>query len=275
MAEIELNVGDNFVIENEVINNVQPTAAVHGTNQARPQPFIVGADGQHYMPVQQNVATQYADMELLKQQSLKLQAQYAAIKEMAREADKKSEVAKHKSPQIKRSVDFLLSAQFDIEDVKELLVQASESVGPEVYRSIELISAKVESLSSKVDEECMANKIASKAQFGWRTVKYFKADSLFKGDNAEALTKKFKTAEYQAGKATVRGRGRGRGGYGRFHPYSGGAGRGDYRPTAAAATRPFMPPTATVTSASMFTGKPCFECGLEGHFQRNCPTKKK
>ena len=132
-----------------MISNVQPATAVPGANQPRLQPFIVGADRQHYMPVQQNVVTQFADMEMLKQQSLKFQAQYAAIKEMAREANKKSEVAKHKSPQIKRSVDFLLSAQFDIEDVKELLVQASESVGTEVYRSIKLISAKVESLIAR------------------------------------------------------------------------------------------------------------------------------
>ena len=101
----------------------------------------------------------------------------------------------------------------------------------------------------------MANKIASKAQFGWRTVKYFEADSLFKGDNAEALTKKFKNAEYQAGKAIVRGQGQGRGGYSRFNPYSWGEGRG--------------------ASASTFAGKPCFECGLKGHFRRHCTTKKK
>ena len=97
----------------------------------------------------------------------------------------------------------------------------------------------------------MANKIASKAQFGWRTVKYFEADSLLKGDNAEALTKKFKNAEYQAGKAIVRGRG----GYSRFNTYSWGAGCG--------------------ASTSMFAGKPCLECGLEGHFRRHCTTKKK
>ena len=38
-------------------------------------------------------------------------------------------------------------------------------------------------------DEVTANKIASNANFGWKTVKLFENDSIFEGENAESLSK--------------------------------------------------------------------------------------
>ena len=55
---------------------------------------------------------------------------------------------------------------------------------------IEKLSTKIDNLTLKVQDEFLANQMASKADFGWRMVKFFESDSLFKGDDAEAMNKK-------------------------------------------------------------------------------------
>ena len=218
---------------------------------------LVDGNGIHYVLAAEHIA----EMQKMKEQNAKLQAQTDAVKELAREAERKAEVAKHKSPQIKRSVKFLMSADYDVQDLKELLGEASKAPPAEVYDFLARISEKVDSLGSKVDEECLANKIASKAKYGWRTVKHFETNSLFTGDDAEAMTKKLRSAEYQAGKDAFRGKARGffRKNRTRWdHSYS------DERLPAKQATS-----TSTTTSEKL-----CHHCGEAGHFVRFCPNKK-
>ena len=48
----------------------------------------------------------------------------------------------------------------------------------------------------QVNSEMLANKMVSKSQYGWKTVKCFETDSLFKGlddKDEEVNTKKFKS----------------------------------------------------------------------------------
>ena len=222
------------------------------------------------------VYAEVVQIQALKAQQEKLQAQCDAIKKMAREAEKKAEIAKHKSPQIKRSMDFLLDTKFKVSDAKDLLEKAVSGEG-DIYSVLCLLDSKLDELAEKVESEITANRIASKATFGWKTVKCFESDSLFQGADAEALTKKFKAAEYQAAKESFRSR-RGRGSYGgkaSFHPYSysnqnsrfSSAGRGGFTQTTTG-------PAATITSGSSANSKSCYGCGLEGHMVKYCPVKK-
>ena len=121
---------------------------------------------------------------------------------------------------------------------------------------------KVDGLGTKVEEECLANKIASSAQFGWRTVKYFESNSLFQGEDAKAMTKKLKSAEVQAAEAGFRGRGRGqfRTRQSRWEPYE--------------KKTPGFSAAATATSTA--SDRLCHGCGEPGHFVKFClKTKSK
>ena len=222
------------------------------------QSLGLDSQGVHYVMAEKHIS----ELEKLKVQSAKLQAQHDAIKALAREAEKKAEIAKHKSPQIKRSVNFLMAAKFDIEDIKEMLSTATESSPEEVYDCLGKLKDKVDGLGTKVDEECLANKIASSAQFGWRTVKFFESSSLFQGEDAEAMTKKLKSAEFQAAKAGFRGRGRGhfRTRQSRWEPYE----------------KKFATPgfSAAATATSTASDRLCYGCGEPGHFVKFCPKSK-
>jgi hypothetical protein len=59
-------------------------------------------------------------MEAVKDQLALLKAQIKAQKELQREAAIKAEVGRHKSPQIKRSVKFIMSLWNMVEDMDEL-----------------------------------------------------------------------------------------------------------------------------------------------------------
>ena len=219
-------------------------------------------------------------MQALRVQQEKLQVQCDAIKSMAREAEKKAEIAKHKSPQIKRSMDFLLDAKFEVSDAKELIEKAISHDG-DIYSILCSLAEKMNTISDKVDSEILANRIASKATYGWKTVKCFETDSLFQGEDAEALTKKFKQAEFQASKDSFRGRRGGRGGYSRghaHHPYQNSRNDSrDFRFPASGRSAygqpSFAPPSATITSGAT-GGKACYGCGNEGHQIKFCPMKK-
>lgn len=207
---------------------------------------------------------QIHEVELLKKQIAELAADKVKIKEMAREGQKKGEIAKHKSPQIKRSLGFLYEVNWGLEDAEEALdslsTYAVASENAELYsEKITATISKLKKLQELVKDEVTANKIASKANFGWKTVKLFENDSIFEGENAESLSKKLKSAEYQASREYFRGK-RGFSGKRRF---SGKPSRWDSSPAPAASST-----TASVTSAPV---KLCYKCNLPGHFQLKCP----
>ena len=257
-----------------VDNGASIAAALLAAQNSADASIGVGAAG--VLDGQQPVSN--PEMEALRVQQEKLQVQCDAIKSMAREAEKKAEIAKHKSPQIKRSMDFLLDAKFEVSDVKDLINKAISHDG-DIYSILCSLAGKMNTISDKVDAEILANRIASKATYGWKTVKCFESDSLFQGADAEALTKKFKQAEFRAYKDSFRGRRGGQGGYSRgHHPYQNSrndsmdsrfstTGRSAYRQPS------FTPPSATITSGA--TGsKSCYGCGNEGHQIKFCPMKK-
>lgn len=154
-----------------------------------------------------------AAVDSLRAEMAKLREQNNAIKKMARDAERKGEVAKHKSPQIKRSLSFLLDLKFELQDFKEVMSEAKGGDMPAMFMAMNELDGRLQNMCSKVENEILANQIASKADMGWRTVKHFESSSLFKGDDAEAQTKKLKSAEFQAAKDYYRNakRGRGRG----------------------------------------------------------------
>ena len=77
---------------------------------------------------------QIHEVELLKKQIAELTADKIKVKEMSREGQKKGEIAKHKSPQIKRSLGFLYDINWGLEDAEESLDSLSSyAVAPEDY----------------------------------------------------------------------------------------------------------------------------------------------
>ena len=106
-----------------------------------------------------------------------MQKQYDAIKQMARDGLKKGEVAKHRTPQIKRSLGCLMDINFSIEDIRELMVKvkSDQELGQVDANDLQKMEEQLNKIDKLVQDEMDANKIASKS--GWRTLKYFEADS--------------------------------------------------------------------------------------------------
>ena len=59
-----------------------------------------------------------------------------------------------------------MDTKFMLDDSKELLDQASTTQGEEVYSVIKKLSTKIDNLTLKVQDEFLANQMASKADFG-------------------------------------------------------------------------------------------------------------
>ena len=77
------------------------------------------------MDVGNQVLVDPQQLAILQANQASLKSQYQAIKDMAREAEKKAEVAKFSSPQLKRSLNFLLDSKFVVTDAKEVLEQVA------------------------------------------------------------------------------------------------------------------------------------------------------
>ena len=119
-------------------------------------------------------------LAILQEIQANLKSQYQAIKEMAREAEKKAGVAKFNSPQLKRSIKFLLDSKFVVSDAKEVLEQVASANAAAIPDLLSSLSDKLCNLEEKLDAEFLANRMAGKSSFGWRTIKFFETDTLFK-----------------------------------------------------------------------------------------------
>ena len=192
------------------------------------------------------------------------------IKELARDGKIKGEVARHKSPQVKRAMGYLMDYKFKLEDANDILsslskvpvVEANESI---YMGKLEKLAGIVEHLTDSVESEIQANKIASRSSFGWKTVKMFESDSLFQGEEADSLTKKLRSAEYQAGRDSK-------------FKNSFRKTRWDKKPSDSRTSESRS--SDSRNSDSRVVKKPfdmskivCFRCSETGHFQNNCPKK--
>ena len=226
------------------------------------------------MDVGNQVLVDPQQLAILQANQASLKSQYQAIKDMAREAEKKAEVAKFSSPQLKRSVNFLLDSKFVVTDAKEVLEQVATAEAASIPNLLSSLSEKLANLEEKLDAELLANRMAGKSSFGWRTVKFFETDNLFKGEDAEALTKKFKSAEFQAAKASFRGRNRGRD---RFQPYQQHQQQQQPQPQRFTRWDSRFPRSVgkPATAAGPSADRPCFNCKGTDHFVAQCPNPKK
>ena len=208
----------------------------------------------------------------LRSKCAELEKHNKEIKELARDGKIKGEVAKHKSPQVKRAMGYLMDYKFKLDDANDILgslakVPVTEANASVYMNKLEKLSGIVEHLNDSVESEIQANKIASRSSFGWKTVKMFESDSLFEGEDADSLTKKLRSAEYQAGRDS------------KFRN-SFRKTRWDKRPHDFRASESRSSESNSRVSDTRAVKKPfdmskivCFKCSETGHFQNNCPKK--
>lgn len=206
-----------------------------------------------------------------------IQSKFKEIKELARQNDKKSELVKHRAPQIKRSLNFLYDVKFHTQDLKENLDQIMKSFqGSNSYINVNALhdmSSNLESLNSIVEAEMQANKIASNSRFGWKTVKFFEDEEFFKGENAADQTKKLRDAEFKASKELQVAKRRKLSRWDQGGGASSSSGAGGVGSAAAGAGPSFRSAwKRPENSAAIFT---CFKCLKPGHKKINCPDLNK
>ena len=214
------------------------------------------------------------DIGTYKRQIELLSAQTRAMKIQARNGEKSGEISKHKSPQVKRSLGFLFDMKHGLEDINEIVDSFTEVENPMIESTRDAfmqVANCVKILKSQVDSEMLANKMASKSQYGWKTVKCFESDSLFKGledKDEEANTKKFKAAEFQAArelKSVKKGPARAR--LSRFSPYWGSQANASTSSSSSSVSKP----ATTAGGAVANNIGPCFKCLMPGHIKKFCP----
>ena len=88
-----------------------------------------------------------------------------------------------------------------LEDIEEQLGVLKEDfeAGALNANSFDEVGDSLLSLQNMVEEEKTANVIAGTSVTGWRTLKYFETDPIFKGEDAEVRTAKLRTSEHKAG----------------------------------------------------------------------------
>ena len=243
--------------------------------QQQQQQFVQG------VPVQQqqgNANQQIANASMVYGSMVDIDSwnkKYELLKAQARNGEKRGEVAKHRSPQVKRSIDVLMDFEYLIEDISEPLERVIHSVSSEnKVNAEELLTMKnkLEELSSLVGKEKLMNQMASKSDYSWKTVKMFETDSLFSGEDADTLTTRFRAAENKAGRAFSRAkRARFSGNSGRSYN-GGGRGRGGYQNVSsnggADRSENKFKPSFNARDKSQDI---CFKCDLPGHHRAECP----
>lgn len=229
---------------------------------------------------------QFDQFAVFKQQMAVMKQQLVAQKVMQRESKINSEKAKHSEPQIKRALEKLFTFSHDVEDCKEELDSLNEvpftvENKQTFFSGFNTISGILDSLQSKISTEIEMSKIASTSQYKWMTVKQLETDAIFKGDNAEEMTKKMRSAEFQAAKVLRSMRGVGRGGRARFN------GRARWsdpspRPPVDSNLAQLMSLAQTLAPApnrggfkpTFFSGS-CYNCDKPGHIAAQCTLPKK
>lgn len=214
-----------------------------------------------------------ADVAAMNNKFNELNKKYEELKSLARDGKKKGEVAKHRKPQIKRSIGFLWDMKHGIDDVKEGVQTVIDWIFNEKPLNTDdvlKLKDRIGEIEELIDNEMEANEIASASKFGWGTLKYYENYSVFKGrEDCEKKTQRFHAAEGKARGAynnrSWSGKNRGRSNFyggsspsrqSNVHSYSNFNDRkrkfNDFNP---------------INVSEMI----CFKCNAKGHMRKDCP----
>ena len=192
-----------------------------------------------------------------------------------------AEKARHRSPQVKRSIGVLMGLKFDLEDVKEDIsrVASVNKNNTDLIKKLETMDNKISSSVDVLDGEILANQMASRSRAGWKTVQLYEEESLFdEDDDAENKTKKFRAAERSAmfmlNKRRGGSNGHRRGGFGVGGSGQNGRGQGGHEEGsngASSSGRQFN--NFNKFSNDRIANNACWNCNLLGHHKKDCPKK--
>ena len=123
---------------------------------------------------------------------------------VCRAADVKSEVAKHRNPQIKRSVAFCKKLGHKIEDAQEIINRFTEVEAVSADNAKEATEAFTKvgefliAMEEMLDHELNMNAVASREKLGWLVVKMLERDPIFQEDADGEKTKEVRSAAWKA-----------------------------------------------------------------------------
>ena len=216
----------------------------------------------------------YVDMTFFKNKLKELKDENRSSKIIA-------EKSRHRSPQVKRSIGFLMKVQHKLEDLAEVTGQQQnlffnkQTVNVNAFAEVtNLINSTKELLS----DEILKNQMASKSATGWKTVQLYEEDNLFEDDpEAEHKSKKFRAADRSA--KFVLNRGRGNGAFRGFNNRGRGGGRGGFGgnnegSSGSGGFRGGLQNSSRFNSSNYQLG-PCFNCNEMGHKISQCTKPKK
>ena len=188
----------------------------------------------------------------------------AEVRKESRDAQIRNEAMRHRSPQIKRSMTFLMDVNFKIEDLSDNLSRVIQSFTSGVgdINDVINLNSHVELIKEKVKEEMEANMIASTSKHKWKTVKQFQNNSIFKDDPVEVQedkSKRLRKAEYEAARFPKPAKGQ-------FKR------KGQFSHQDSAAKKYNSGEKSDNSSEGQ--GPKCYNCKLFGHKQWECPRNK-
>ncbi len=187
-----------------------------------------------------------------------LKYEFEALKKMGCESRKNAELEKHKKPQIKRAIGFIMDVNFCLEDVEKnasKIVECHNEGKPIDIVSLCDLLNNIKSMKDILSNELLMNKIASSSIGGFRTVKHYETPDVFKDldvsdSDLEKLSSKLRSAEFKAKQD-----------YNRFKASKG-------KPSGAIMKKNEF---ASNSHSDKLLNVICFKCNTPGHFKKNCP----
>lgn len=187
-----------------------------------------------------------------------LKLEFEALKRMGREARKNAEMEKHRKPQTKRAIGFILDASFCLEDAEKnaaKIVDCHNEGKPIDTVSLCDLLNNIKAMKELFKNELLMHKIASSSIGGYRTLKHFETPDVFKDldvseSELDKLTSKLRSAEFKAKQD-----------YNKFKASKG-------KPSGAVMKKNEF---ASNSHSDRLLNVICFKCNTPGHFKKNCP----